>query len=77
MAVVEPMEPVPFRVTGAKRETADVTTLWLAPVEGHLPAVQPGQFMMVWAFGVGEVPISVRGTAPDGVVVLTVPPSAP
>ena len=72
MAVVEPMQPVPFRVTGARRETVDVATLWLAPVEGALPAVQPGQFMMVWAFGVGEVPISVSATGPDGVVVITV-----
>jgi NAD(P)H-flavin reductase len=72
MAVVEPMQPVPFRVTGAKRETADVTTLWLLPVEAVLPAVQPGQFMMVWAFGVGEVPISVSATGPGGAVVITV-----
>ena len=72
MAVVDPMQPLPFRVTGARRETVDVTTLWLAPVEAALPAVGPGQFMMVWAFGVGEVPISVSATGPDGVVVVTV-----
>ncbi len=72
MAVVEPMQPVPFRVTSAKSETADVTTLWLMPVEGGLPTVQPGQFMMVWAFGVGEIPISVSAIAPDGAVVITV-----
>lgn len=72
MAVVEPMQPLPFRVTGARRETADVTTLWLVPVEAALPPVLPGQFMMVWAFGVGEVPISVSATGPDGAVVLTV-----
>lgn len=77
MAVVdisrpEPMEPVPYRVTKVRAETGDVTTLWLQPEGTALAAVLPGQFMMVWVFGVGEVPISVSGTVPDGSVVLTV-----
>ncbi len=68
----EPMEPVPYRVTKVRAETGDVTSLWLEPQGPALGAVMPGQFMMVWVFGVGEVPISVSGTAPHGVVVLTV-----
>jgi NAD(P)H-flavin reductase len=35
------------------------------------PAVEPGQFMMLYAFGVGEVPVSLSGTS-DGRLVHTV-----
>ena len=67
------MLPAPFRVTGRVQETADTWTLTLEPVSGDRPLVAPGQFMMVYAFGIGEVPISVSGP-PDrpGPVVLTV-----
>src|SRR5262249_9956682 len=41
--------------------------------EGESLAVAPGQFVMVYAFGIGEVPISVSGaTGRAGPVVLTV-----
>lgn len=68
----EPMEPVLHRVRDIVRETADVVTLTLDAVDRALPAPLPGQFMMVWAFGVGEVPISVSRIDPDGGVLLTV-----
>jgi anaerobic sulfite reductase subunit B len=57
-----PMVPRPFRVRGRRRETSDTWTLTLEPVggEGILPA--PGQFTMLYAFGVGEIAISVSGT---------------
>jgi NAD(P)H-flavin reductase len=54
-----PMAPSPFVVGERARETADTWTLNLEPVGGEPPAVAPGQFVMVYAFGVGEVPISV------------------
>ena len=65
--------PVPFRVGDRRRDTADTWTLTLEPV-GDGFAVAPGQFVMVWAFGVGEVPISVSGPPeqPGEPVVLTV-----
>ena len=65
--------PVPFRVADRRRDTADTWTLGLEPV-GDGFAVSPGQFVMVWAFGVGEVPISVSGPPerPGECVVLTV-----
>jgi NAD(P)H-flavin reductase len=45
----------------------------LEPVEGERPAIEPGQFVMVYAFGVGEVPISVSGAVGrPAPVVLTV-----
>jgi len=53
------MVPRPFRVERKRRETYDTWTLSLAPVQGEQPVVAPGQFTMLYAFGVGEVPISV------------------
>jgi anaerobic sulfite reductase subunit B len=58
-----PMAPRPFRVVGRTRETADTWTLRLEPVAGPPLDVAPGQFTMLYAFGIGEVPISVSGEA--------------
>ena len=69
----DPMEPVWYRVADRRAETADVASLTLYPVGPALAPVRPGQFLMVWAFGVGEVPISVSDRTPaGGGVVLTV-----
>lgn len=68
------MTPDPFVVRERRAETSDTWTLVLDAVEGvGPPSVAPGQFMMVYVFGVGEVPLSVSGP-PDreGPVVLTV-----
>jgi NAD(P)H-flavin reductase len=62
-----PMTPRPFRVAGRRRETADTWTLTLEPADGGpAPAFRPGQFNMVYAFGVGEVPISISGDPTAG-----------
>ena len=53
------MEPRPFRVGRRRRETHDTWTLDLEPVSGEPLGVQPGQFTMLYGFGVGEVPVSV------------------
>jgi NAD(P)H-flavin reductase len=67
------MTPLPYRVASRERDTEDTWTLALEAVEGIAPAVGPGQFMMVYAFGVGEVPISVSGPPNEpGPIVLTV-----
>lgn len=65
--------PAPFRVGDRRQDTADTWTLTLEPL-GDGFAVAPGQFVMVYAFGVGEVPISVSGPpeVPGEPVVLTV-----
>ena len=55
------MAPEPFAVSDLIQETADTWTLTLEPRAGEPPAVAPGQFMMVYVFGIGEVPISVSG----------------
>jgi len=67
------MTPRAFRVAARVQDTVDTWTLELEPVRGEPPAVEPGQFMMVYAFGIGEVPISVSGPpGRRGPVVLTV-----
>jgi len=56
--------PIPFRVADRRAETHDTWTLRLEPAGGDaLPAFAPGQFAMLYAFGAGEAPISVAGTA--------------
>jgi len=57
-----PMTPHPFVVQRALRETDDTFTLELAADRGFEPlAFRPGQFNMLYVFGVGEVPISISG----------------
>jgi NAD(P)H-flavin reductase len=64
-APVDPMLPRPFRVVGNRRDTRDTVTLALEPVTGKPLPFVPGQFTMLSAFGVGEVPISISsGTLP-------------
>jgi len=55
------MAPTPHRVTRRHRETHDTVTVTLEPVDDPLAPARPGQFHMLYAFGVGEVPISVSG----------------
>jgi NAD(P)H-flavin reductase len=50
--------PLPYRVADIRAETADTRSIELAPVGRELPSFAPGQFAMVYAFGVGEVPLS-------------------
>src|SRR6476620_2403119 len=65
--------PVPFRVLSRAHDTADTWTLELAPVSLSAPSIAPGQFMMVYALGIREVPISVSGRPfTASTVVLTV-----
>ncbi len=57
----EGLAPQRYRVVGRREETADTVTLTLQPVDPPLPVFRPGQFAMVYAFGVGEVPLSASG----------------
>jgi anaerobic sulfite reductase subunit B len=65
------MTPRPFRVVRRRRETRDTWTLELEPVAGEPLRTLPGQFTMLYAFGVGEAPISISGRG-DGPLVHTV-----
>jgi NAD(P)H-flavin reductase len=56
------MRPEPFVVRHVTKETGDTFTLTLAPVGGaKFRPFLPGQFNMLYVFGVGEVPISISG----------------
>jgi NAD(P)H-flavin reductase len=55
------MVPVPIRVRDYRSETHDTFTLALEP-NGAKP-FRPGQFNMLYVFGVGEVPISMSSDA--------------
>ncbi len=63
----DPMVPVLHTVTQVRRDTRDTFTMILRPTDGGSPApFLPGQFNMVYAFGVGEVPISISGDPRSG-----------
>jgi len=66
------MTPSRYRVRSCTRETADTVTLLLAPLDDPLPTPRPGQFTMMYAFGVGEVPVSVSGVSEDGEIQHTI-----
>ena len=55
------MVPRLFRVEEAWPETSDVTTLALSPAEGPRLAFEAGQFNMLYAFGIGEIAVSISG----------------
>lgn len=55
----DPMLTTPMVISGRRQETADTFTIDLAPPGGF--PFQPGQFTMLYVYGVGEVPISISG----------------
>ena len=66
------MAPVPYRVRSKEVENADSVTMHLGPVDAALPNALPGEFMMLYAYGVGEVAISTSGINSDGTLTHTV-----
>ncbi|OGF56346.1 MAG: Ni/Fe hydrogenase subunit gamma [Candidatus Fraserbacteria bacterium RBG_16_55_9] len=59
---IDPMLPRPYRVQRVRRETYDTFTLELEPLRDAVEfSFAPGQFNMLYRFGVGEVPISISG----------------
>ena len=65
--------PASYRVADARRETADAWTLRLEAAGERAAPFAPGQFAMLYAFGSGEVPISVSAIPErDGAIVHTV-----
>ena len=58
----DPMLPRPYLVESVSKETPDTFTLKLAPeASANGSSFRPGQFSMLWVFGVGELPISISG----------------
>ena len=68
--VVDAMVPRLFRISRVIREIAGVFTWRLKSLDGALFSFRPGQFNMVYHFGVGEIPVSVSGDCrePDTLV---------
>jgi anaerobic sulfite reductase subunit B len=67
-----PFTPEVFRVCRRRKEAPDVVTLALEDRSGRSFSFLPGQFNMLTAFGVGEVPISISGAPGPGPVFHTV-----
>ena len=73
MTPADPMLPAPWIVRRVTKETKDTFTLALEPSDGARSAYRPGQFSMLWVFGVGEAPISISGDPDDlGQLVYTI-----
>jgi len=68
------MAPIPYRVRSRIVESADSATLCLEPLGQALQVPQPGEFMMLYAFGVGEAAISISGdpSVTDGSITHTI-----
>lgn len=61
-AAAEPMTPVPLPIGRLRRETSDTFTVHFdVPAAAGGFRFTPGQFNMLYVFGVGEVPISISG----------------
>jgi NAD(P)H-flavin reductase len=62
--VLPPSAPAPFVARERRSETADTVTLVLTPQHAPGPlSFRPGQFNMLYVFGVGEAAISISGDA--------------
>lgn len=69
----ERLLPTPWVVRDVWRESHDFTSLALEPQQGGpRPAPWPGQFDMLWVFGVGEAPISFSSGTEGGPLVHTI-----
>jgi len=68
----DPFSPSLYRVARVQRELSDTVTLELAPQLGMRPDFAPGQFNMIYVFGVGEVAVSMSGDPAQAMFVHTV-----
>jgi NAD(P)H-flavin reductase len=60
----DPLAPQPFRIVEVKQEIEGCSTLTVEPETDQakrLCLFSPGQFHMIYAFGHGEIPISISG----------------
>ncbi len=55
----DPMLTTPMVISARREETDDTFTIDLAPPGGF--SFRPGEFTMLYVYGVGEVPISISG----------------
>lgn len=60
------MAPMPFVIKRIRKETADTFTIELKRPKGSEGLVfAPGQFNMLYVYGVGEIPVSISGDPGD------------
>jgi NAD(P)H-flavin reductase len=71
-AVTDALVPQPWRVLHRRQETADTVTLRLTPIAGGQDPPAAGQFNMLSAFGVGEIPISSSSDSSRGTLTHTI-----
>ena len=65
-SAADPMVPRIVRVRKRTRELPGHVTLELESADdAPLPRYRPGQFTMMYIFGVGEIPVSISGDASD------------
>ncbi len=57
---VEPILSCPFKIDRVTKDTMDTFSLELLPPRGKFNFL-PGQFNMLYVYGIGEVPISISG----------------
>jgi len=71
---ISPYAPSPYVVRSRTEETSDIATLVLEPASGVTSRpFEPGQFNMLYAFGIGESAISISGeTGPSGELTHTI-----
>ena len=68
-----PLAPLPYRVREAIVETPNTTTLVIEPRSTQrIRLPRPGQFVMLYAYGIGESPIGVSGGSAEGQLVHTI-----
>ncbi len=61
-SIIDPMVPELFRIRKVRQNTADSFTMDLTDTKTDSGiSFRPGQFNMLYVFGVGEVPISISG----------------
>jgi NAD(P)H-flavin reductase len=66
LQTTDPFLPELYRVEHTVRELADTVTLEFKPLSGARASFTPGQFNMIYVFGVGEAAISISGDPADG-----------
>jgi anaerobic sulfite reductase subunit B len=72
VAPASPMLPARYVVAARRAETYDTVTLMLRPAGNPIAPPRPGQFTMLYAYGVGEVPVSVSGSGRGQALVHTI-----
>jgi anaerobic sulfite reductase subunit B len=64
--------PASYRISARREETHDTVSITLEPAGEPIVGFRPGQFTMLYAVGVGEIPVSVSGPAGSAALTQTI-----